>query len=33
MKKRGVGEGNIDTGGMSLNKQKKKKGKKDGDCC
>ncbi len=33
MKKRGVGEGNNDTGGVTLNKNKKKKGKKDGDCC
>ena len=33
MKKRGVGEGNIDTGGVALNKTKKKKEKKEGDCC
>ena len=33
MKKRGVGEGNSETGGMSLNKVKKKKDKKDSDCC
>ncbi len=33
MKKRGVGEGNNDGGGVALNKGKKKKDKKDGDCC
>jgi len=34
MKKKGVGEGNSETGGVSLNnKQKKKKDKKDSDCC
>ena len=31
MKKRGVGEGNNDGGGVALNKGKKKKDKKD--CC
>ncbi len=33
MKKRGVGEGSSETSGVSLNKGKKKKDKKDGDCC
>ncbi len=34
MQKKGVGQGNNDSqGGMSLNKGKKKKDKKDGDCC
>ena len=33
MKKRGVGEGNNDGGGLALDKGKKKKDKKDGDCC
>ena len=33
MKKRGVGEGNSAAGGVELNKGKKKKDKKDGDCC
>ncbi len=34
MAKRGVGEGNNDGGGVELNsKNKKKKDKKDGDCC
>ena len=33
MKKKGVGEGNNDTGGVALNGNKKKKDKKDGDCC
>ena len=33
MKKRGVGEGNSESGGLSLNKGKKKKDKKDSDCC
>ena len=34
MQKKGVGQGNSDSqGGMSLNKGKKKKDKKDGDCC
>ncbi len=32
-KKRGVGEGNGETGGVSLNKGKKKKDKKEGECC
>ena len=33
MKKKGVGEGNSETGGVSLNKDKKKKDKKDDNCC
>ena len=34
MQKKGVGQGNNDSqGGMSLNKGKKKKDKKEGDCC
>ena len=34
MKKKGIGEGNSESsGGVSLNKSKKKKDKKDGDCC
>ena len=33
MKKRGVGEGTGETGGVSLNKGKKKKDKKEGECC
>ena len=33
MKKKGVGEGNSESGGMALNKPKKKKDKKEGDCC
>ena len=33
MKKRGIGEGNSGTGGVELNKGKKKKDKKDSDCC
>ena len=33
MKKRGVGEGTSEGGGVTLNKGKKKKDKKDGDCC
>ena len=34
MQKKGVGQGNNDSqGAMSLNKGKKKKDKKDGDCC
>ena len=32
MKKKGVGEGNNDGGGVALN-GKKKKDKKDSDCC
>ena len=34
MKKKGVGEGNTETMGLSLNSaKKKKKDKKDSDCC
>ena len=33
MKKRGVGEGNNDGGGLALDKGKKKKDKKDSECC
>ena len=33
MKKKGVGEGNTEAMGLSLNSTKKKKEKKDGDCC
>ena len=33
MKKKGVGEGNSEASGVALNKGKKKKDKKDSDCC